>query len=168
MPDAYQSRPHPSKSHAGFLTGPDRLPDQAPESTVLIARVGGEPYAVDIAGVEEIIELPQFRRVPNAPRHVVGVFEYGGAVVGLIDLADKFGVDSSRDDCQGAVVVVGVAGKCAGLLVDEVVAIAPCKRGAQTLTWLGEVCLVIDPAHFLTPFDLSPIVGGPEAPDRGA
>ena len=55
--------------------------------------VGGETYAVEILRVREIIEWQRPTKVPNTPASLRGVINVRGAVVPVLDLAIRFGLD---------------------------------------------------------------------------
>ena len=59
----------------------------------LAFRLAGEVYAIDILRIREIIEYTAPTAVPMMPRTVRGVINLRGAVVQVIDLAVRFGLD---------------------------------------------------------------------------
>jgi purine-binding chemotaxis protein CheW len=64
--------------------------------------LAGEQYAISIRRVREIIEFDSVRPVPGTPRDVRGVINLRGAVVPVVDLALKFGLDRTpvtKDTC---------------------------------------------------------------------
>jgi chemotaxis-related protein WspB len=54
----------------------------------LVFRLGEDRYAIDTAVVVEVLPLVNVKQVPRPPPGVAGVFDYHGAPVPLIDLAD--------------------------------------------------------------------------------
>jgi chemotaxis-related protein WspB len=54
----------------------------------LVFRLGEDRYAIDTAAVVEVLPLVHVKQVPRSPPGVAGVFDYHGAPVPLIDLAD--------------------------------------------------------------------------------
>ena len=53
---------------------------------VLTFQLGDERYALDVRNVVEVIPLVALRRVPRAPKHILGVFQYRGRVTPVLDL----------------------------------------------------------------------------------
>lgn len=49
--------------------------------------VAGQPYALDTATVVEVLPLVEWRALPGVPASVLGVFNYHGTLVPLVDLA---------------------------------------------------------------------------------
>ena len=91
--------------------------------------LGGEPYALPIASVDEVVRLPDvLTRVPRAPAFVEGVMNLRGTVVPVVDAARRFGAAPAPAGSRRRVLVVSVGGLKAGLIVDgvsEVLAVAP-------------------------------------------
>jgi purine-binding chemotaxis protein CheW len=52
-----------------------------PAAEVLIFRVGSERFAIDVAAIDEVIELPPIRPVPAMPPAMLGVCELRGALL---------------------------------------------------------------------------------------
>lgn len=61
----------------------------------LTFRIAGEEYAVGILRVKEIVEYGAVTKVPQTPPWIRGVINLRGSVVPVIDLAVKFGLESS-------------------------------------------------------------------------
>lgn len=84
--------------------------------------VGSEEYCVDILKVQEIIRMMEITRIPNAPDYAEGVINLRGRVIPVIDFRKRF---TLQETCLGneearRIVVVDVAGKTIGLIVDQV------------------------------------------------
>jgi chemotaxis-related protein WspB len=54
----------------------------------LMFQLGTDRYAIDAADVVEVLPLVHAKRIPQSPPGVAGVFDYHGAPVPLIDLAE--------------------------------------------------------------------------------
>jgi chemotaxis-related protein WspB len=54
----------------------------------LIFQLGTDRYAIEAADVVEILPLVHSKHIPRAPPGVAGIFDYHGAPVPLIDLAE--------------------------------------------------------------------------------
>jgi purine-binding chemotaxis protein CheW len=83
-------------------------------------RVGGEDYAVDIMRVREVIHPLPVTPVPRAPAFVEGVFRLRGEVIPVIDVRKRFGLPAGPLGRRSRYVIVNVAGRRLGLVVDEV------------------------------------------------
>jgi len=83
-------------------------------------RIGGEDYAVDIMRVREIIQPLPITPVPRAPAFVEGVVRLRGEVIPVIDVRKRFGLAATPATRKTKFLVVHVAGRRLGLVVDEV------------------------------------------------
>jgi chemotaxis-related protein WspB len=54
----------------------------------LTFQLGTDRYAIDAADVIEVLPLVHSKHIPHAPPGVAGIFDYHGAPVPLIDLAE--------------------------------------------------------------------------------
>jgi chemotaxis-related protein WspB len=53
----------------------------------LLFRLGADRYALDTAGVAEVLPLVNLTQIPQAPAGVAGMFNYHGAPVPAVDLS---------------------------------------------------------------------------------
>ena len=83
-------------------------------------RIGGEDYAVDIMRVQEIVSPLPVTPVPRAPAFVDGVVRLRGEVVPVVDVRKRFGLPPVAHGRKTRLLVVHVAGRRLGLVVDEV------------------------------------------------
>lgn len=82
--------------------------------------VGGVRYAVDILRVREIINPLPIVVLPHAPPAVRGVSDHRGAVVPILDLRVRFGLDADSGSRRTKWIIVQVADRAVGLVVDAV------------------------------------------------
>jgi purine-binding chemotaxis protein CheW len=82
--------------------------------------VGEVEYAVAIARVKEIANPLEIVALPHAPQSVIGVADYRGEVLPVIDLRLRFGLPAAEVTRRTKWMVVDVAGRLAALVVDGV------------------------------------------------
>ena len=87
---------------------------------LLTFRLGEEEYAVDILRVQEIKGFTAITPIPNVPAYIKGVMNLRGTVVPIWGLRDRLGLASATYDRFSVVIVVAVAGKSVGMVVDAV------------------------------------------------
>jgi len=95
---------------------------------VLVFVLGNEEYGVDILKVQEIRGYEKVTPIPSAPVYLKGVVNLRGIIVPVIDLRIKFGLKEPRYDSFTVVIILRVAGRVIGMVVDgvsDVVALAP-------------------------------------------
>ncbi|MFK8031505.1 MAG: chemotaxis protein CheW [Gammaproteobacteria bacterium] len=86
--------------------------------------LGKEEYAIEILKVQEIKSWGPVTPIPCAPEYLLGVINLRGAIVPVIDLRRRFGLDTG--EFTPTTVVIIVRAKCgeqehvAGLVVDQV------------------------------------------------
>ncbi len=84
--------------------------------------VEGQEYAIDIADVQEIVQVPpQISALPNAPGHVLGLISLRQRLLPLVSLRSLFSLPTLPPDEQHRIVVVAVpGGGQVGLVTDSV------------------------------------------------
>ena len=87
---------------------------------VLVFILGSEEYGVDILKVQEIRGYDKVNAIPGAPAYLKGVMNLRGAIVPVIDLRIKFALPEARYDDFTVVVILRVAGRVIGVVVDGV------------------------------------------------
>ncbi len=106
---------------------PDR--EGAPNAEIKLAclRVGSAFYALDIMGIREIIRPLPLVQVPRAPTYVDGVITLRKAVIPIVDLRRRFGLEQ-KPEARERVIICAVDGRIVGLQVDEVSEVASFSR----------------------------------------
>jgi purine-binding chemotaxis protein CheW len=79
-----------------------------------------EAYGIEILRVQEIKGFSKIRPIPNAPDYIKGVMNLRGTVVPVVDLRSRFGMRQAEYNQFTVIIVVSVAGKVVGLVVDAV------------------------------------------------
>lgn len=94
------------------------VPD-APGDRILIVELRGGLYGLDSGAVREIVAMPVATRLPGAPLHVRGVVNLRGQLLTVVDLGHRL-TGTVLESEDGSIVVVTVADRSLGLLVDDV------------------------------------------------
>ncbi|HET7403815.1 MAG TPA: chemotaxis protein CheW [Usitatibacter sp.] len=87
---------------------------------VLVVVLGSEEYGVDILEVQEIRGYENVTPIPAAPAYVKGVVNLRGRTLPVVDLRVKFGMADPRYDAFTVVVILRLARRVIGLVVDGV------------------------------------------------
>jgi purine-binding chemotaxis protein CheW len=86
--------------------------------------VAGQEFALDLAAVDEIVQMPATRgAVPRADALVLGITSLRGALLPLLSLRGLLGLPSGGGSAREKVVVMRVAGATVGLVADRAVAV---------------------------------------------
>ena len=87
---------------------------------VLVFVLGKEEYGVDILKVQEIRGYEKVTPIPAAPAYLKGVVNLRGIIVPVIDLRVKFGMAEPAYDSFTVVIILRIAGRVIGIVVDGV------------------------------------------------
>src|SRR5579862_1755873 len=83
-------------------------------------KLGVEEYGIDILKVQEIREYDAVTRIANTPEFIKGVIDLRGIIVPIIDLRMKFRLESAVYDQFTVVIILNVAERVVGIVVDSV------------------------------------------------
>jgi purine-binding chemotaxis protein CheW len=83
-------------------------------------RLGEEEYGIDILKVQEIRNYEIVTSIANAPRFIKGIVNLRGTIVPVVDMRIKFGMSDVCYDQFTVVIVLNVAGRVVGMVVDSV------------------------------------------------
>ena len=108
--DADQAR---ETRHAG-------QPALARPNEYLTFRLGSEEYGIDILKVQEIRGYEQPTRIANAPPAIKGVTNLRGVIVPIVDMRMKFALGEPTYDSMTVVIILNVAKRVVGMVVDSV------------------------------------------------
>ena len=97
---------------------------RVPTRQFLSFLLAGEEYAVDILRVREIRGWEGATPIPNTPPHVKGMINLRGAIVPIVGLRERFGLEAAEYGPTTVVVVLQVMGsdkaRTMGVVVDAV------------------------------------------------
>jgi purine-binding chemotaxis protein CheW len=91
----------------------------ASDRQLVIFKIAGEEFGVDINEVKEIIRWEDVTRIPNTESYIKGVINLRGSIVVVNDLAMKLGLPSKDVDDDTRILVVEVNGNTVGMVVDS-------------------------------------------------
>ena len=82
--------------------------------------LGSEEFGVEIAGVQEIVRLPEITKVPRSPAFVEGVVNLRGKIIPVVDLRKRFGLPRAEATKSTRIIIVTMSGRTVGMIVDAV------------------------------------------------
>jgi len=86
----------------------------------LTFRLGAESYGIEILKVQEIRGYEAPTAIANAPAFIKGVINLRGVIVPILDLRIKFRLGEARYDEFTVAIILNVAGRVVGVVVDSV------------------------------------------------
>jgi purine-binding chemotaxis protein CheW len=128
---------------AGIDTGDEFLPEEmgvaagvaddhdGDDEMLVVFRLDDEEYCVDIDAVQEIIRVPEaLIRVPKTLDFVEGLVNLRGAVLPVVDLRTRLGIDRVERDERQRIVVLIIGGVRTGFIVDSVAEVTRVAKSA--------------------------------------
>jgi purine-binding chemotaxis protein CheW len=104
------------------------------EEQVVVFRLGKEEFGVPINSVQEIVRVAeQLTRVPKAPVCVEGVINLRGAVLAVMDLRRRLGLEQVERSDQQRIMVFLIDGARTGFIVDSVVEVLKIHKSSIEL-----------------------------------
>lgn len=98
---------------SGFVTDPDIR-------ELVAFRTAGQDFCIDILSVREIRGWSRPALLPHAPSYVQGVINLRGAVVPILDLARRLGLEAVENTDRNVIIVAAIQNRTVGLLVEAV------------------------------------------------
>ena len=104
--------------NAAASTNPPALASTGGE--YLTMKLGNEEYGIDILKVQEIRGYDAVTQIANTPAYIKGVINLRGIIVPIVDLRIKFNVGAADYTQFTVVIILNVAGRVVGMVVDSV------------------------------------------------
>lgn len=86
---------------------------------VLCFTLGAEEFAIPLLTVKEVLAVPQFTPIPQAPEHFAGMMNLRGTIISVIDLRKKLGVNATKK-AEEAIIICDLQTVQIGVIVDSV------------------------------------------------
>ena len=87
---------------------------------LLTFTLGSEEYGIDILKVQEIRGYEAVTTIANAPEFIKGVINLRGIIVPIVDMRIKFRLANVSYDETTVVIILNVANRVVGMVVDGV------------------------------------------------
>ncbi|HHO76459.1 MAG TPA: chemotaxis protein CheW [Deltaproteobacteria bacterium] len=82
--------------------------------------LGEQTYGIPIMKLNEIIAYQQLTTIPNLPGFIKGVLNLRGLVIPVIDLRERFNMESKGYDQLTVIIILEIAGQTMSVIVDSV------------------------------------------------
>lgn len=90
------------------------------ERQLVVFRLYGEEFGVEITKVREIIKPREITKLPHTADFIQGVTNLRGEVIPVIDLRLRFGVETTELTESSRIIIVDINDNRVGLTVDDV------------------------------------------------
>ena len=84
---------------------------------IIVTQIGNEEFGIPFEHLSGITKVPPIVRFPGLPDWMKGIANIKGLLIGVVDLAEMFGINSKK--CDYLAVVESKDGKL-GVLIDEI------------------------------------------------
>lgn len=96
---------------------------------IIAFKLHDRDFCLETKSIREIRGWGKSTPIPHAPSEVLGVLDLRGAVIPIVDLAVKLGMEPIGSSERSAIIVAEVGGDVVGLLVDGVSDLLAVDRG---------------------------------------
>ena len=103
----------------GYEMKPSKRAERA-NNRFLTFYLEDEVYGVHISDVKEIIAMMKTTPVPKTPKFIKGVMNLRGNIIPVVDMRLKFDMPSIPQHMYTAIVIIKLAEKLIGFIVDKV------------------------------------------------
>jgi purine-binding chemotaxis protein CheW len=91
------------------------------DTKLVVFELAGQEYGVMVESVQEIIRVPsEMSRVPKTEAFIEGMVSLRGAVLPVLDMRARFGMERLARNDRQRILVFNQAGTCTGFIVDSV------------------------------------------------
>ena len=106
---------------------------------LLAVQLAGDPYAIPVERVREIVRMRTVTPMPRVPPSVIGVIALRGEILEVVDLRRRLGMPAAEPTRRTRIVVLhGEDGQATGLLVDAVTEVLRLSEEDVVATAPGE------------------------------
>ncbi|MBK3494368.1 chemotaxis protein CheW [Viridibacillus sp. YIM B01967] len=85
---------------------------------VIVFQLADKEYAIPVNQVQGIEKTMHITRVPKTPRYVKGVINLRGVVTPIIDLRERFDLNTSGDNDSTRIIIISLDEMEVGFIVD--------------------------------------------------
>jgi purine-binding chemotaxis protein CheW len=90
----------------------------AAKRQMVIFRIGGEEFALDIMDTKEVVVMRSITPVPETEGYVEGVMNLRGSLVPVLDLRKRLKASGACEGSERRIIVSNLDGRRVGLIVD--------------------------------------------------
>ena len=109
-----------AQAQAAEPSAPPQVAAAKQANEFLTFTLGNEEYGVEILKVQEIRSYETPTTIANAPDFLKGVVNLRGVIVPIVDMRIKFGLGSAEYNQFTVVIILNVAQRVVGMVVDGV------------------------------------------------
>jgi purine-binding chemotaxis protein CheW len=89
------------------------------ELQFVVFKLADEEFAVEVAQVQEIIQMLDITRLPRAPHFIKGIINLRGKILPVLDLRERLSLPPASPETQ-CIVITNLEQQAVGMIVDAV------------------------------------------------
>jgi len=89
-------------------------------STYLTFKIGKESYIINVENVVNIIEMVDITKIPNTPKHVIGMIDFRGNPLLIVDAHKVLNIKFKEFTQKTCIVILKINNDMFGIIVDDV------------------------------------------------
>lgn len=90
------------------------------DKKVVVFKIDDDEYATSVEQVERILENETITKIPDSPEFLVGVINYQGRIIPIIDLKKRFNLNSKSVNQNSKIILAKDTKGDIGLIIDSV------------------------------------------------
>lgn len=90
------------------------------QRSLLTFHLGEFLFGIDLDLVGEVLNLDELRPVPGAPAGLLGLANFHGQIISIVELRNRFALLPFENDADGEMIVAKVGDRYTGFAVDSV------------------------------------------------
>jgi len=104
---------------ANTISSPERHKYTTPEIRVVVFKLAGQEYVVEVARVQEIIRPTDIKPMAGAPAYVEGLIKLHGRIVPIADLRKCLHLPLGLDTPETCILITRLTAGLIGFIVDS-------------------------------------------------
>lgn len=92
----------------------------ATPSQFIVFSLNDQTYGIEVSEIREVLGYRKITSLPNVQKFVKGIIHLRGGVLPVFDLREKFNMKAVDYSLFHVIIVVEIAGKLMGMIVDEI------------------------------------------------
>jgi purine-binding chemotaxis protein CheW len=99
---------------------------------LVVFTLKGQPYALRLASVQQVLRIVEVTPLPKAPKIVLGVVSLHGTVVPVLSIRRRVGLTEGETSLSDQLIVADIASGSVALVVDAVTGVV--ERASEEIT----------------------------------
>lgn len=99
---------------------------------LVVFKLADQRYALHLSAVERVVRIAELTTLPKAPEIVLGIINFRGCVVPVVDTRRRFGLPAREIHLSDHLIIARTSKRVVALLADAVAGVVEHSRAAIT------------------------------------